>query len=136
MLRERESGAARLEEAVEAYREALSVYTREQEPLARSQPRYTPAPCNVVNAKQRAITDTGESAIVSVGSGATPGDQTVIRSSDCIGPVVMGVCHGVPAPSDLSRADGGRRLHRPAVLSAAKEHIEGTAYDEKALKAG
>jgi hypothetical protein len=66
------------------------------------QPRYEPAPCNVINANQPAVVEQG----VGGGSWASPaaapslpGDgQPVISSEDCIGAVVNGVCHGTPAP--------------------------------------
>ena len=65
------------------------------------QPRYEPAPCNLVNANQPVVVEQGGGG----GSWAPPaapllpGDgQPVISSGDCIGAVVNGVCHGTPAP--------------------------------------
>jgi hypothetical protein len=65
------------------------------------QPRYEPAPCNVINANQPVVVEQGGGG----GSWALPaapplpGDgQAVISSRDCIGAVVNGVCHGTPAP--------------------------------------
>jgi hypothetical protein len=65
------------------------------------QPRYEPAPCNVVNANQPIVVEQGEGG----GSSSTPeasplpeGGQPVISGADCIGAVVNSVCHGAPAP--------------------------------------
>jgi hypothetical protein len=60
--------------------------------------RYEPAPCNVVNARRPVVVGPSDGGMASVGSGGASAGETVIRSSDCIGAVVMGVCHGAPAP--------------------------------------
>jgi hypothetical protein len=68
------------------------------------QPRYEPAPCNLVNANQPVVIRQGG------GGGTNDAPQTleapslavpVISPPDtsaCIGAVVNGICHGTPAP--------------------------------------
>jgi hypothetical protein len=75
-------------------------------PIAVSQqPRYEPAPCNVINANQPVVVDRGgrtndDPQAMEAPSLAVSG-QPVISPPDtsaCIGAVVNGVCHGTPAP--------------------------------------
>jgi hypothetical protein len=72
------------------------------------QPRYEPAPCNVINANQPVVVEQGG------GGGAAPslpGDgQPVISSGDCIGAVVNGVCHGTPAPGAPTATCSGQMV--------------------------
>jgi hypothetical protein len=66
-----------------------------------TQPRYEPAPCNVINGDQPVVVEQGGGggSWAPPAAPSLPGDgQPVISSSDCIGAVVNGVCHGTPAP--------------------------------------
>ena len=66
-----------------------------------TQPRYEPAPCNVVNANQPAVVERGGGGESWSPPAAPPlpgGGQPVISAGDCIGAVVNGVCHGAAAP--------------------------------------
>lgn len=77
------------------------------------QPRYEPAPCNVINANQPAVVEQGGGggSWAPPAAPSLPGDgEPVISSSDCIGAVVNGVCHGTPAPGAATATCHGQMV--------------------------